>query len=315
MIIYNLIGMGSCLSYCCKERNKRARHVKPAGYFDTSSLIEFETLIDEQSSSEPKSISSWLNFKKGKHYIRLQSLELLEIESHAQVATYSDGNYDSQSRLYHLNFEEPLTSDDDLLSLTDDDDDCINIKQLAFHQEDALELEEEAKVQPPSAADETPPLVGGQRVVVRSRLAKEDNWTGADHNAWALAGEEEILNVTKLHSHLPSCPQFLTKTWEKERERLNSSPHSSLDLEWENEVGLTPPQQCTSAADEDFVYVPGADTCSNHSTPISNENDLEWDGDLSSVQIGGFDMETEQLISEIEQMTADALKEPSGASR
>ncbi|XP_077530954.1 uncharacterized protein LOC144142995 isoform X2 [Haemaphysalis longicornis] len=253
MVIYNLIGMGSCLSYCCKERSKRARHVKPAGYFDTSSLIEFETLIDEQSSSEPKSISSWLNFKKGK---------------------------------------------------------------LAFHQEDALELEEEAKVQPPSAAAaETPPLVGGQRVVVRSRLAKEDNWTGADHNAWALAGEEEILNVTKLRSHLPSCPQFLTKTWEKERERLNSSPHSSLDLEWENEVGLTPPQQCTSAADEDFVYVPGADTCSNHSTPISNENDLEWDGDLSSVQIGGFDMETEQLISEIEQMTADALKEPSGASR
>lgn len=47
MVIYNLIGMGSCLSYCCKERSKRARHVKPAGYFDTSSLIEFETLIDE----------------------------------------------------------------------------------------------------------------------------------------------------------------------------------------------------------------------------------------------------------------------------
>lgn len=213
-----------------------------------------------------------------------------------------------------MNFEELLTSDDDLLSLTDDDDDGgIVIKQLAFHQEDALELEEEARVQPSAA--ETPPLVGGQRVVVRSRLAKEDNWTGADHNAWALTGEDEILNVTKLRSHLPSCPQFLTKTWEKDRERLNSSPHSSLDLEWENEVGLTPPQQCTSAADEDFVYVPGADTCSNHSTPISNENDLEWDGDLSSVQIGGFDMETEQLISEIEQMTADALKEPSGASR
>lgn len=244
----------------------------------------------------------------------LQSLELPETESQAQVVTYCDGNCNSQSRLYHLNFEELLTSDDDLLSLTDDDDGGgVIIKQLAFHQEDALELEEESKVQPSAA--ETPPLVGGQRVVVRSRLAKEDNWTGADHNAWALTGEEEILNVTRLRSHLPSCPQFLTKTWEKERERLNSSPHSSLDLEWENEVGLTPPQQCTSAADEDFVYVPGADTCSNHSTPISNENDLEWDGDLSSVQIGGFDMETEQLISEIEQMTADALKEPSGASR
>ncbi|XP_077505799.1 uncharacterized protein LOC144115332 isoform X6 [Amblyomma americanum] len=258
MIICNCRGMGSCLSYCCKEQSKRARHVKPAGYFDSSSLIEFETLIDE-SSSEPKSISSWLNFKKGK---------------------------------------------------------------LAFHQEDALELEEEAKMQQPDSV-EVPPASVGQRVVMRSRLSKEDNWTGADHSAWALAGEEEILNVTRLQcqGHLPSLlavlsgPQFQAKAWEKERERLNSSPHSSLDLEWENEVGLTPPQQCASAADDDFVYVPGADTCSNHSTPLSNENDLEWDGDLSSVQIGGFDMETEQLISEIEQMTADALKEPSGASR
>ncbi|XP_075735332.1 uncharacterized protein LOC119161470 isoform X2 [Rhipicephalus microplus] len=173
MIAYNFKGMGSCFSYCCREQNKRARHVKPAGYFDTSSLIEFETLIDEQSTSEPKSMSSWLNFKKGK---------------------------------------------------------------LAFHQEDALELEEEAKALPDAV--EAPPISAGQRVVMRSKLSKEDNWTGADHNAWALAGEEEILNAAKLRcqGHQPSCPQFQAKAWEKERERLNSSPHSSLDLEWENEV-------------------------------------------------------------------------------
>ncbi|KAL3242758.1 hypothetical protein MRX96_002521 [Rhipicephalus microplus] len=277
--------MGSCFSYCCREQNKRARHVKPAGYFDTSSLIEFETLIDEQSTSEPKSMSSWLNFKKGKEYL--------------------------------LSFEDLPASDDDLFTLSSlsDNGDGINIKKLAFHQEDALELEEEAKALPDAV--EAPPISAGQRVVMRSKLSKEDNWTGADHNAWALAGEEEILNAAKLRcqGHQPSCPQFQAKAWEKERERLNSSPHSSLDLEWENEVGLTPPQRCASAADEDFVYVPGPDTCSNHSTPLSNENDLEWDGDLSSVQIGGFDMETEQLISEIEQMTADALKEPSSASR
>lgn len=216
-----------------------------------------------------------------------------------------------------MSFEDLPASDDDLFTLSSlsDNGDGINIKKLAFHQEDALELEEEAKAL--SDAVEAPPISAGQRVVMRSKLSKEDNWTGADHNAWALAGEEEILNAAKLRcqGHLPSCPQFQAKAWEKERERLNSSPHSSLDLEWENEVGLTPPQRCASAADEDFVYVPGPDTCSNHSTPLSNENDLEWDGDLSSVQIGGFDMETEQLISEIEQMTADALKEPSSASR
>ncbi|XP_077505795.1 uncharacterized protein LOC144115332 isoform X2 [Amblyomma americanum] len=307
MIICNCRGMGSCLSYCCKEQSKRARHVKPAGYFDSSSLIEFETLIDE-SSSEPKS---------------LQSLELPLTECHAPFETWCNCKCSAQLRLYHLNFEEPSTSDDELMTLSGiSDDDAIITEKLAFHQEDALELEEEAKMQQPDSV-EVPPASVGQRVVMRSRLSKEDNWTGADHSAWALAGEEEILNVTRLQcqGHLPSLlavlsgPQFQAKAWEKERERLNSSPHSSLDLEWENEVGLTPPQQCASAADDDFVYVPGADTCSNHSTPLSNENDLEWDGDLSSVQIGGFDMETEQLISEIEQMTADALKEPSGASR
>lgn len=302
MIAYNLKGMGSCFSYCCREQNKRARHVKPAGYFDTSSLIEFETLIDEQSTSEPKS---------------LESLEAPVAKFHAQDESCCNCSLNSEFQQYLLNFEDLLTSDDDLLTLSSlsDNGDGINIKKLAFHQEDALELEEEAKALPDTV--EAPPISAGQRVVMRSKLSKEDNWTGADHNAWALAGEEEILNAAKLRcqGHLPSCPQFQAKAWEKERERLNSSPHSSLDLEWENEVGLTPPQQCASAADDDFVYVPGADTCSNHSTPLSNENDLEWDGDLSSVQIGGFDMETEQLISEIEQMTADALKEPSGASR
>lgn len=302
MITYHFKGMGSCFSYCCREQNKRARHVKPAGYFDTSSLIEFETLIDEQSTSEPKS---------------LESLELPVAKCYAADESCCNCNFNSELRLYLLNFQDFSTSDDDLLSLSSlsDNGDGVIIKKLAFHQEDALELEEEAKAQPDSV--EAPPISAGQRVVVRSRLAKEDNWTGADRNAWALAGEEDILNAAKLRcqGHLPSCPQFQAKAWEKERERLNSSPHSSLDLEWENEVGLTPPQRCASAADDDFVYVPGVDTCSNHSTPLSNENDLEWDGDLSSVQIGGFDMETEQLISEIEQMTADALKEPSGASR
>uniref|UniRef100_G3MKB1 Uncharacterized protein n=1 Tax=Amblyomma maculatum TaxID=34609 RepID=G3MKB1_AMBMU len=246
----------------------------------------------------------------------LQSLELPLTECLEPFETCCDCNCSTQLRAYRLNFEELPTSDDEILTLSGISDDDIVTEKLAFHQEDALELEEEAKMQQSDAA-EVPPASVGQRVVMRSRLSKEDNWTGADHSSWALAGEEEILNVTKLQceGHLPSCPQFHAKTWEKERERLNSSPHSSLDLEWENEVGLTPPQQCASAADDDFVYVPGADTCSNHSTPLSNENDLEWDGDLSSVQIGGFDMETEQLISEIEQMTADALKEPSGASR
>ncbi|EEC16993.1 hypothetical protein IscW_ISCW022230 [Ixodes scapularis] len=120
---------------------------------------------------------------------------------------------------------------------------------LAF-QEETLELEEEAK----QCEDigNLPPLAQGQKVVVRAKLAKDANWTGAMQDKWVLNGEEEILNVARLKdsAHLSNC--------------------------------LTPPNQFpASATDDDFVCVPGADTCSNHSTPLSNENDLEWDGDLS----------------------------------
>ncbi|XP_075735333.1 uncharacterized protein LOC119161470 isoform X4 [Rhipicephalus microplus] len=223
MIAYNFKGMGSCFSYCCREQNKRARHVKPAGYFDTSSLIEFETLIDEQSTSEPKS---------------LESLEVPVAKFHAPDENCCTCDFNLELQEYLLSFEDLPASDDDLFTLSSlsDNGDGINIKKLAFHQEDALELEEEAKALPDAV--EAPPISAGQRVVMRSKLSKEDNWTGADHNAWALAGEEEILNAAKLRcqGHQPSCPQFQAKAWEKERERLNSSPHSSLDLEWENEV-------------------------------------------------------------------------------
>lgn len=83
-------------------------------------------------------------------------------------------------------------------------------------------------------------------------------------------GEEEILNVARLKdsAHLSNCEGFSFasskslvsalfancsfctecpagplvhgKVWDKERDRLNSSPHSSIDLEWENEVGKSP---------------------------------------------------------------------------
>ncbi|CAN7938672.1 unnamed protein product [Ixodes hexagonus] len=254
------------------------------------SFFQFETLIDEQPSNEPKSSDS----------------------DPPVVTQCSDA---CGSKVYRLNFEELSSSDDSILSSSGfcDDDDIL--RKLAF-QEETLELEEEAK-----QCDDignVPPLAQGQKVELRAKLARDATWTGAVQDKWILTGEEEILNAARLKDsgHLSNCPLVHGKFWDKERDRLNSSPHSSIDLEWENEVGLTPPNQFpASTTDDDFVCVLAADTCSNHSTPLSNENDLEWDGDLSSVQMSGFDMETEQLISEIEQMTAEALREPVGVVR
>lgn len=175
-------------------------------------------------------------------------------------------------------------------------------KQLAF-QEEALELEGnrgETAISPYDRKDDD----AGQELIQGSVWLKDSryDWAVCSNN-----GHSHLLRTEQGGLHSLGAP-ILEKI--SRRERLCSSPHSSLELEWENEVGLTPPQQCDSVTEDDFVYIPGADTSSNHSTPISNENDLEWDGDLASVQISGFDLGTERLISEIEHMTAEALKEP-----
>lgn len=104
-----------------------------------------------------------------------------------------------------------------------------------------------------------------------------------DNCEWAIMAisvDKHFLVICNLFPSLTG-PLLHGRPWQ--RERLGSSPHSSIDLEWENEVGLTPPclESELPAAEDDFVCIPGAETCSNHSTPLSNENDLEWDGDLS----------------------------------
>ncbi|XP_064458453.1 uncharacterized protein LOC135368846 isoform X2 [Ornithodoros turicata] len=217
------------------------RQAKQTNYFDASSLIEFETLIDEPPTNVPRSISSWLNFKKGK---------------------------------------------------------------LAF-QEEALELEGnkgDVTTSPYDLKDDA-----------EQSLIPDSTWMKESAYDWALSSNNGLTHLVRAEPGGLHCTPMLVRL--SKRERLCSSPHSSLELEWENEVGLTPPQQCDSVTEDDFVYVPGADTSSNHSTPLSNENDLEWDGDLASVQISGFDPDTEQLISEIEHMTSEALKEPAAAVR
>lgn len=97
----------------------------------------------------------------------------------------------------------------------------------------------------------------------------------------------------------------------KQQACVSSTPGSSLDLEWEHE-GMPLP-----VMDNDKISTDGSQTSINNSQPssltaspwsrVSTPNSLEWDpveADMVCV-----DMETEQLLTEIERLTDRALKE------
>lgn len=110
----------------------------------------------------------------------------------------------------------------------------------------------------------------------------------------ALEGESTQLVPLDAHSLLAARALQTRKiSWS------SSTPPSSIDLEWENEVGVsstTVPRLKSQRSSSSNVE----ESSSGGGAGASPES-LEWDP--------GTDGETEQLISEIEQLTARALRE------
>ncbi|XP_076766256.1 uncharacterized protein LOC143433038 [Xylocopa sonorina] len=124
-------------------------------------------------------------------------------------------------------------------------------------------------------------------------------------------------NNASTSSGLDTPLQILdARTLMKQQACVSSTPGSSLDLEWEHE-GMPLP-----IMDENYEKVESTDgsmtqTSVNNSQPssltaspwsrVSTPNSLEWDpveADMVCV-----DLETEQLLTEIERLTDRALKE------
>ncbi|KAK2589133.1 hypothetical protein KPH14_001955 [Odynerus spinipes] len=122
----------------------------------------------------------------------------------------------------------------------------------------------------------------------------------------------EFLNDASTSSGLDTPLQILdVRNLMKQQACVSSTPGSSLDLEWEHE-GMPLP-----VMDNDKISTDESQTSINNSQPssltaspwsrVSTPNSLEWDpveADMVCV-----DMETEQLLTEIERLTDRALKE------
>ncbi|XP_022252955.1 AP-1 complex-associated regulatory protein-like isoform X2 [Limulus polyphemus] len=189
-------------------------------------------------------------------------------------------------------------------------------KEEILEMEDAATIEARREAAKMSRLAQSPDIMNPARLVFHS---DQFRWLGDDPQNWHIAGNDDF-DSSSDHSKVQDESLVPLFTGQKSlsssvnhllvRDRLttlNTTPPSSIDLEWEDEAGLTLP-----APEEEIASTFVSETTSNRSvrsTPPSNGNELEWDGEFTSVQMSQLDLETEQLISEIEKMTAEALND------
>ncbi|XP_063217994.1 uncharacterized protein LOC134528359 isoform X2 [Bacillus rossius redtenbacheri] len=100
------------------------------------------------------------------------------------------------------------------------------------------------------------------------------------------------------------------------RSAVSSTPPSSLDLEWEHDVCLPvqamhfapPADDCSVATGRDGATATGPSSAAW--SRVSSPDSLEWDpAEAPLCAADQLDLETEQLLGEIERLTSRALRE------
>lgn len=228
----------------------------------------------------------------------------------------------------------------DTLVVEQSENDCQLLIEVS-RAEEMLELEEEAFIDARREAARVARLASGQRhqIINPARLLLHStnpprSWLGEEETQWSIAEvptEEELdaLTNSRLRAmvnrgyapgprsrHDSASSNGNGSHLGRERGRT-STPPSSVDLEWEHEAGIyLPPYGNGTKTDEDLTGTQGSDKCT---TPPLSNTELEWDDAFESPDEAvdtdvdddavDLDLETEQLIQEIEQLTSQALRD------
>lgn len=143
---------------------------------------------------------------------------------------------------------------------------------------------------------------------VSLELLEEGGWSRSSNKYARLNSRNDVSTSSGLDASL----QVLNaRTLMRQQTYVSSTPGSSLDLEWEHEGMPLPIVEDERRDTEDsLTSVHNSQPSSLTASPwsrVSSPNSLEWDPvepDMVCV-----DMETEQLLTEIERLTDRALKE------
>ncbi|XP_012263571.2 uncharacterized protein LOC105690393 isoform X1 [Athalia rosae] len=139
----------------------------------------------------------------------------------------------------------------------------------------------------------------------------------AEDGGWPMGGSKYVRLNSKRNASVSSGLDTSLQTLDARnlmKQGYMPTPASSLDLEWEHEgFPLSPRSEVNAENTENSTSLPSA----NNSQPssltaspwsrVSTPNSLEWDP--VEAEMVCVDVETEQLLTEIERLTDRALKE------
>ncbi|EFN71175.1 hypothetical protein EAG_14158 [Camponotus floridanus] len=145
---------------------------------------------------------------------------------------------------------------------------------------------------------------------VTLELLEDGGWSRGGNKYARLSSRNDVSTSSGLDTPLQVLD---ARTLMKQQTYVSSTPGSSLDLEWEHEGMPLPILNNGKENTENSL----TQTSINNSQPssltsspwsrVSSPNSLEWDPVESDMVC--VDMETEQLLTEIERLTDRALKE------
>ncbi|XP_012527507.1 uncharacterized protein LOC105831708 [Monomorium pharaonis] len=147
-------------------------------------------------------------------------------------------------------------------------------------------------------------------VPVTLELLEDGRWSRSGNKYARLSSRHDVSTSSGLDMSLQVLD---ARTLMKQQTYVSSTPGSSLDLEWEHE-GMPIPIMKDEKENLEYSLT---QTSPNNSQPssltaspwsrVSSPNSLEWDP--VETDIVCVDVETEQLLTEIERLTDRALKE------
>ncbi|XP_011173577.1 uncharacterized protein LOC105205772 isoform X2 [Solenopsis invicta] len=148
-------------------------------------------------------------------------------------------------------------------------------------------------------------------VPVTLELLDEGRWSRGGNKYSRLSSRNDVSTSSGLDMSLQVLD---ARTLMKQQAYVSSTPGSSLDLEWEHE-GMPLPIMEDEKGETEYSLT--SHTSSDNSQPssltaspwsrVSSPNSLEWDP--VEPEMVCVDIETEQLLTEIERLTDRALKE------
>ncbi|KYN43791.1 hypothetical protein ALC56_02054 [Trachymyrmex septentrionalis] len=147
-------------------------------------------------------------------------------------------------------------------------------------------------------------------VPVTLELLEDGRWSRGGNKYARLSSRNDVSTSSGLNVSLQVLD---ARTLMKQQAYMSSTPGSSLDLEWEHE-GMPLPITDDGQGDTEYSLT---QTSANNSrassltaspwSRVSSPNSLEWDPVEQNMVC--VDIETEQLLTEIERLTDRALKE------